>query len=122
VDLLLTIMEDIFDLPSNGGGPASVDPVVVDYRWALAQNVPNPCINGTRIRYQTAREGRVQIRIYDALGRRVCVLVDAVKEPGVHSARWDGCNHVGERVSSGVYFYKMEAGDFTATRKMLVLR
>jgi hypothetical protein len=122
VDLLLVIMEDIFGLPSNGGGPSSVDPAVPDYRWVLAQNVPNPCVSSTQIRYQTARSGRVQIHIYDALGRKIRLLVDAVKEPGVHSARWDGRNHMGESVSSGVYFYKIEVGDFAATRKMLVLR
>jgi flagellar hook assembly protein FlgD len=64
----------------------------------------------------------VKIKVYNALGQLTRVLVDGVKEPGVRSIRWNGCNDKGERVSSGVYFYKMEAGDFTATHKMLVLR
>jgi flagellar hook assembly protein FlgD len=50
------------------------------------------------------------------------VLEDGRREAGVHVAHWDGLNTSGERVSSGVYFYKIEAGRFTATRKMLVLR
>jgi flagellar hook assembly protein FlgD len=64
----------------------------------------------------------VRIKIYDALGRQVAVLVDGTKTPGVHSAEWNGCNSKGKRVTSGVYFYKIEAGAYTATRKMLVLR
>jgi hypothetical protein len=122
VDLLRVVLEDIFGLPSGGGGPARIDPPPTGFRWALAQNAPNPCINSTRIRYEVAQAARVRIMIYDALGRRVNVLVDGAKGPGVHLAEWDGCNDSGERVTSGVYFYKMEAGRFTATRKMLVLR
>jgi hypothetical protein len=123
VDLMRLILEDIFGLPSTGGGgPANVDPPPQARRWALAQNAPNPCIAGTQIRYEIARPLRVIIKIYDALGREVCTLVDGVKQPGEHAVYWDGSNHRGERVTSGVYFYNMEAGDFAATRKMLVLR
>ena len=123
VDLMRVILEDIFGLPSTGGGgPADVDPTLPGYRWALAPSAPNPCVTDTQIRYETARPVRVNIRIYKALGRQVCVLVDGLKEPGQHSAHWNGRNKRGERVTSGVYFYKMEAGAFTATRKMLVLR
>jgi hypothetical protein len=123
VDLMRVILEDIFGLPSNGGGgPAHVEPPLKQFRWALAQNAPNPCVTGTAISYQTARRVRVALRMYDALGRRVRTLVDGAEEPGEHTAYWDGCNERGERVTSGVYFYKMEAGDFAATRKMLVLR
>jgi hypothetical protein len=123
VDLMRVILEDVFGLPSAGGaGTEPVDPEPGDFRWRLAQNTPNPCINTTQIRYELARSARVRIAVYDALGRRVRTLVAATQEPGEHTARWDGCNDRGERVSSGVYFYNMEAGDFAATRKMLVLR
>ena len=122
VDLMRVILEDIFGLPSGGGGPAGVDPPLADYRWVLAQNVPNPCIGATRIRYEIGRPAHVKIKIYNALGREVDVLVDGIKGPGVHSVEWDGLNSMGERVTSGVYFYKIDAGAFTATRKMLVLR
>jgi hypothetical protein len=116
------ILEDIFGLPSNGGGPARIDPIPSQFRFGLSQNAPNPCINATKIRYEVARSARVRIKIYDALGRRVAVLVDGVKAPGVHSAEWNVRNSKGKPVTSGVYFYKMESGSFTATRKMLVLR
>jgi hypothetical protein len=123
VDLLRVILEDIFGLPSTGGaGSEPVDPQPGNFRWSLAQNAPNPCVTKTQIRYELARSARVRIAIYDALGRRVCSLVNASQEPGEHIAHWDGRNDNGERVTSGVYFYKMETGDFAATRKMLVLR
>jgi hypothetical protein len=123
VDLMRVILEDLFGLPSTGGGgSADVHPPLQGHRWALAQNVPNPSVAGTQIRYETARPAMVTIKVYNALGKEVCTLVDGAKGPGQHSAYWDGRNRRGERVTSGVYFYKMEAGAFSATRKMLVLR
>jgi hypothetical protein len=122
VDLMRVILEDIFGLPSGSGGPANVAPPVLRTRWALAQNAPNPCINGTDIRYEVALAARVRIKVYNALGQEIKILVDGNRAPGAHSAHWDGRNAAGEPVTSGVYFYKIEAGPFTATRKMLVLR
>jgi len=122
VDLVRTILEDVMGLPSNGGGPADVDDPPIDHRWALHQNVPNPCAGATEIRYELARPAQVSIKIYNPQGQVVKVLESKAKEPGPHAVRWGGRNTAGERVSSGVYFYKIEAGPFTATRKMLVLR
>jgi hypothetical protein len=117
------ILEDVFGLPSTGGGgPADVDPGGSHAKWALSQNTPNPCINGTDIRYEVALPTRVRIKVYNALGQEVRVLVDGARAPGAYSAHWDGRNAGGTSVTSGVYFYKIEAGPFTATRKMLVLR
>jgi hypothetical protein len=122
VNLMHFILEDIFDLPANGGGLAGTNPPALEQRWALGQNIPNPCVDGTDIRYEVARPVAVKIRVFNALGQEVRVLVDGVKTPGIHAAHWDGCNATGAPVSSGVYFYKMEAGDFIATHKMLVVR
>jgi hypothetical protein len=123
VDLMRVILEDLFGLPSNGGGgPSDVEPPARGYRWALGQNTPNPCITGTDIGYEIARPSPVRIKVYNALGQVVRVVADGPMEPGQHTVHWDGRNALGERVTSGVYFYKIEAGPFTATRKMLVLR
>jgi hypothetical protein len=122
VDVMRVILEDIFGLTPSGGGTAAVEPPAPVYHWHLAQNVPNPCVSETKVEYEIARPAAVRIKIYDALGRKVRTLVDGTEEPGRHAAHWDGCNAQGERVTSGVYFYKIEAGPFTATRKMLVLR
>jgi len=122
VELMRTILEGIFGLPSNGGGPADVDDPPIDHRWALHQNMPNPCAGATEIRYELARPARVSIKVYNPQGQVVKVLESDAKAPGPHAVRWGGRNSAGERVSSGVYFYKIEAGPFPATRKMLVLR
>jgi hypothetical protein len=123
VELIRTIMEDIFGIPSSAsGGPADIVGPVTVYQWALGQNLPNPCVASTAIRYTVASHAHVEIKVYNALGQMVRVLTDGVKEPGVHTVHWDGCNVRGDRVSSGVYFYQIEAGPFSATRKMLVLR
>lgn len=62
------------------------------------------------------------LKIYNANGQVVCTLVDEEKGPGSYLAIWDGKNDFGEQVSSGIYFYRLEAGDFTASRKMALIR
>jgi hypothetical protein len=123
VELMRVILEDIFGLPSvPGGGPAGVEEPKVHGRWALAQNTPNPCISSTQIRYEVARPCRVTLKVYNARGQIVRVLEDGWKDAGVHRAHWDGRNASGERVSSGVYFYKLGGGGYNATRKLIVAR
>jgi len=123
VDLMRTILEDIFGLPSNGGGGTSkVTPPTATYRWALAQNSPNPCVTSTSISFELASPCRVAVKVYNAAGQAVRTLVNERREPGRHQVRWDGTNDAGARVSSGVYFYKMEAGQFSTTKKMLVVQ
>lgn len=122
VDLIRLILKDIFGLPQTGGGTAGAkDKPGTGFGWALAQNSPNPCRASTEIRYEMAKTGRVRITLYNALGQVVRVLVDGEAEPGGHVAAWDGRSASGSRVSSGVYFYRMEAGNFSATRKMIVV-
>jgi hypothetical protein len=122
VDLMKVILEDIMGLPSDGGGPADVDDPPVSHRWALHQNMPNPCAGATEIRYELARPAVVSIKVYNPRGQVVKVLESGSRDAGPHAVRWGGRNTAGERVSSGVYFYKIDAGPYSATRKMLVLR
>jgi flagellar hook assembly protein FlgD len=88
----------------------------------LHQNAPNPSAGATTVRYEVARTSAVSIKIYNTQGQHVKTLVEGPVEPGRYIARWDGRNLAGESVSSGVYFYKMAAPGFAATRKMLVVR
>jgi hypothetical protein len=122
VELILVILEDLFGLPPGSGGHAASDGSEAHFRWRLCQSVPNPCVTSTSIRYEVAYPGNVTIEVYNALGRLVRVIDDGFREPGVYYARWDGCNSGRRRVASGVYFYRMTAGPFTATRKMLLIR
>jgi hypothetical protein len=83
---------------------------------------PNPFDESTLIRYTLAGRSSVRIRVYDVAGRVVRTLVDADPQaPGDHSVTWDGRNEKGDRVSSGIYFYRLQAGPFRATRRMALL-
>jgi hypothetical protein len=126
VDLMRTILEDLFNLSPpfpGGGGGHSGDPKVTQFRWALGQNMPNPVATTTEIRFEVARTSDMSIKVYNAMGQLVRTLKDGRVQPGRYSVHWDGTNSSGEKVSSGVYFYKMEAGkQFLATKKMLIVK
>jgi hypothetical protein len=91
------------------------------------QNYPNPFNPETWIPYQLVQPAEVAIQIYDAAGQVVRTLNLGMKPSGYYlekgkAAYWDGRNNAGERVASGVYFYRFQAGDYSATRKMIVVK
>ncbi len=88
----------------------------------LEQSQPNPFHSMTTIRFQTAFTGHVCLKIYDACGRIIKILVDGKKEAGAYSIPWHGQNELGENVPAGVYFYRLEAGRYTQIRKMITCR
>jgi parallel beta-helix repeat protein len=95
----------------------------VPTRYALGRNLPNPFNPSTRISYDVPPPGsRVELSIYNAAGALVRRVVNGVAEPGRHTALWDGTDELGRRVSSGVYFYRLTARDFTEQRKMVLLK
>ena len=118
------VLEDLFGLLSMGtghGGTSAVRPTVGTYTWRLAQNAPNPCTGSTLIRFAVANRSRVAIKVYDARGKLVTILIDETLDPGQHSLRWDGTTAAGQRVSSGVYFFRMQAPAFSDVKKMLII-
>jgi hypothetical protein len=90
--------------------------------FALHPNTPNPFNPSTVIRYELPQQAAVRLEVFDALGQRVRVLVDAVQSVGVHGVAWDGRNASGQVVGNGVYFYRMRAGEFHQMRRMLLLK
>jgi hypothetical protein len=90
----------------------------------LRQNTPNPFAAATAIGYAIPERASVSLAIYDAAGRRVRDLVDAVQDPrsGGYSVSWDGKNDRGEAVASGVYVYRLKAGSAIVSKKMMLLR
>jgi len=94
----------------------------VPREYALGQNYPNPFNPETEIPYALPEAARVTLEVFDTAGRRVRVLVDENQEPGHQSAPWDGLSDAGGRVASGIYFYRLRAGGYTETRKMVLLR
>ncbi len=90
--------------------------------FRLDDNYPNPFNPGTTIAYELPKASDVTLMIYNARGQRVRLLVDSGKPAGSHRAVWDGRDDSGNRVASGVYLYKLLAGDFVASRRLLLLR
>jgi C1A family cysteine protease len=90
--------------------------------FALNQNHPNPFNLQTNITYSVSKSGRVNLTIYDLLGRRVRTLVDENQSPGEKSVEWDGRDDKGNIVASGIYFFKIETANFIETKKMMLLK
>ena len=90
--------------------------------FALQQNYPNPFNPTTNIRYALPQNVRVKLVIYNLLGEKVRTLVDANESAGAKQITWDGLNDHGVRAASGVYVYRIEAGTFTATRKLMLMK
>jgi hypothetical protein len=89
---------------------------------SLEQNRPNPFNPLTQIGYRIAGDTRVILRIYDVSGALVRTLVDAPQASGVYTVSWNGRDDSGRDVSTGLYFYRLEAGKFTQTRRMVLLK
>ena len=104
-------------------GPGDfVDQETVPKEFALFQNYPNPFNPTTHINYQMPHNSYVVLKLYDLLGREVVTLVDEFRKAGRYSAAWDGTSSSGNRISSGVYFYRLTADSFTNVKKLLVLK
>ena len=107
-------------LPFAARLPRPPDVPAVAY---VLQNYPNPLNPVATVEYGVPEDGtRVRLRVFDITGRAVKVLVDAARPAGVHVVRWDGCGNDGRRVASGVYLRAVEVGEYSVTKKMVVLR
>jgi len=102
-------------------GSAVVD-AVLPTKFALMQNAPNPFNPTTNIAYDLPAPAHVRLEIFNVLGQRVRTLVDNNQPAGSQSVIWDGNDNSGTSVASGIYFYRISAGDFNATKKMMMLK
>ncbi|MFQ5496092.1 MAG: T9SS type A sorting domain-containing protein, partial [Phycisphaerae bacterium] len=91
-------------------------------RFDLGQNYPNPFNPATTIRFALPVRTHVRLTVYDVAGRRVATLVDETRPAGAHRVVWDRMSRSGNPVASGVYFYRIEAGKFKMTKKMVLLK
>ncbi|MFQ5443504.1 MAG: T9SS type A sorting domain-containing protein [bacterium] len=91
-------------------------------KFVLQQNYPNPFNPETTLSYEIPVKSRVKIVIYNLRGQAVLTLVDATRAPGVYSVKWNGRNATGQLLPSGLYLYRIKAGDFVAARRMLLLK
>ena len=86
-------------------------------RFELYQNYPNPFNPSTTIKYDLPKESSVKIEVYDILGKKVATLVDGIMKAGSYRIIWDA-----NRFASGVYFYRIQAGDYHEVKKLLLLK
>jgi hypothetical protein len=106
---------DVFidDVKENGGTPR---------KFALGQNFPNPFNPSTVIGYQLSVNTHAALIVYNLLGQEVRTLVREYKEAGSYRVTWDGKDNAGRVMPTGVYFYRLSAGNFVQTRKMVLMK
>ncbi|MBM3237115.1 T9SS type A sorting domain-containing protein [Candidatus Poribacteria bacterium] len=114
-------------LPKMQAPEPQIAPIVVPRETRLLANYPNPFNPETWIPFELAEAANVKIEIYDMTGRLVRMLDLGYRPEGYYvdrsaAAYWNGRNFSGERVANGVYFYQLTAGDFSAVRRMLILK
>ncbi len=95
---------------------------LVPTKFELAQNYPNPFTISTTISYKLNKQSDVQVTIYDILGREVKKYNIGEQQTGVHGILWDGRNNFGEKVATGIYFYRLNVGKESLVNKMLLTR
>jgi hypothetical protein len=106
---------------------STIAPMIIPQKTELVQNYPNPFNPETWIPFQLSKPSEVNIRIYNAGGKLVKTLQLGYKSAGMYierskAAYWDGRNDIGEKVSSGIYFYELQTDTFREIRKMVLLK
>ena len=118
----------IFGTPVRVRGMGVVDDPRQDHEEVIARatglkgNYPNPFNPDTKISFSLAEPGHVSLEVYNSKGQRVKTLVNDYLNTGDHSVVWNGRDEANRAVSSGIYFYRMQNGTFTSTRKMILMK
>ncbi|MBK9334062.1 MAG: T9SS type A sorting domain-containing protein [Ignavibacteria bacterium] len=86
-------------------------------KFNLSQNFPNPFNPNTVISYELQSTGFAKLRVYDVLGNEVATLVNEKQNAGSYNVKFDGSKY-----SSGIYFYRLDAGEFSDTKRMILLK
>jgi YD repeat-containing protein len=113
---------NIMSISSGPTGATGVESeTTAPRRFALGNAVPNPFNGFTQVAYQLPVGSPVRLAVFDVTGRRVHVLLTDERPAGFYSCDWDGRTEGGRRVASGTYVLRMEAGPFSATRKIVII-
>jgi hypothetical protein len=104
--------------------PPDSDIEVIAPQWnsSLSANYPNPFNPTTTIAFDLAVSGHVSIEVFNIRGQKITTLVNDEFNAGPHTVNWNGIDSQGRSVSSGIYFYRMTIDDFSATRKMILMK
>ncbi|HXX62577.1 MAG TPA: FlgD immunoglobulin-like domain containing protein [Bacteroidota bacterium] len=116
--------QGILNLAIGNFSPTGVQkvPGAKPLTYSLSQNFPNPFNPSTVINFSIAKRGLVRLDIFDILGKLVTTLANQDMAAGEYRVVWDGADANGAKVSSGIYFYRIEAGSFNSVRKMLLIK
>jgi hypothetical protein len=110
--------DEVFTISATGAGIEDVKPTV----FMLRPNVPNPFVGTTMLRFDLPRDVHVTLNIYDVQGRLVKDLINQGLPAGRYNIGWDGRDANGDKVASGVYYYRIDAGRWNDTQTMVVVR
>ena len=102
-------------------GPIQIT-MALPQRFELSQNYPNPFNPSTHIRFELPKAALISLAVFNSLGQEVRRLVNGQKPAGYHTVIWNGKDQNGRAVPSGVYHYRLQAGDFTATKKLVLAK
>ena len=107
-------------LKSASLGDNSTSKSIMEKQFVLEQNYPNPFNTKTLIRFGTPEAGKVALKIYNSTGELVKTLVDGNMSAGFHQVTWDATDNSGNRISNGIYFYRITAGTYTQMNKIIL--
>jgi hypothetical protein len=110
----------VFGAQAITGVQASAAPL--PRTFSLSQNYPNPFNPTTSIQYVIPKTGSIKLSVFDITGRQVAVLAEGTKAAGIYTTEWDGKTANGIQAASGIYFCRLDASGFSATRKMVMLK
>jgi len=119
---LTTECESPYHFTTGKTGVLVITSPEVPRTYSLSQNFPNPFNPLTQIRYALPKPSRVSLLVYNILGEEIAALIDAQQEPGYYRIVWDGRDELGRGVCSGIYFYRLRAGDFISVKRMVLIR
>ncbi|OGF09669.1 MAG: hypothetical protein A2509_09625 [Candidatus Edwardsbacteria bacterium RIFOXYD12_FULL_50_11] len=113
-----------FDLGIDGGPQLAGRRIssVLPVSFMLGQSFPNPSAFNATINYALPKEAMVKLNIYNTLGQKVKSLVNESQMPGYYNVNWDSKDDKGQKAATGVYFYRLEAGEHSATKKMVMIK
>lgn len=106
-----------FELMNSSINSIKVRPLGIIYTFELYQNYPNPFNPTTNIRFSLPEKSNVKLDVYNILGQKVMTILNEVKDAGIHSVNFDG-----SRLASGTYIYRLEAGKYSAIKKMVLMK
>jgi len=107
---------------SSVPGSLALKGTALPMQYELSNNYPNPFNPETHISFSLPTAGEVRLSVYNVLGQQVKTLAAGTFEAGRHEVVWDGTDEAGDHVTSGIYLYRLEAGNFLETKKMMLLK